>query len=153
MNKLIKVSKVSKHLNECTLQVYSICHIILFPNFFRKHTYWQQQYDLFIPNKLLHYNTHALTNFSLLKAASLGSIASNMWWTWELREFRWLSTSLHTSSNRSVISCRQAALSYSDSRWFPTGDDTAIGLPLPCCDFSTSGDFSWGIKLIQSYSR
>lgn len=60
---------------------------------------------------LFNKNTHVLTNFSLLKAASLGSIASNVWWTWELREFRWVSTSLQTSSNRSVISCLHAALS------------------------------------------
>jgi hypothetical protein len=65
----------------------------------------------FILDALFNKNTHALTNFSLLKAASLGSIASNVWWTCELREFRWVSTSLQSSSNRSAISCLHAALS------------------------------------------
>ena len=93
--------------------MYLISGHILLPDFLgyihNKHVTTQDVFLIF--DTLFNNNTHALTNFSLLKAASLGTIASNVWWTCELREFRWVSTSLQTSSNRSVISCLHAALS------------------------------------------
>jgi hypothetical protein len=60
--------------------MYLITPDILVPYFLgNTHTEHVTMQNLFfISDTLFNKNTHALTNFSLLKAASLGSIASNV---------------------------------------------------------------------------
>lgn len=64
-------------------------------------------------NQKLEPFSYVLTNLSLLKAASLGKIASKVWRMCEDLEIRWDRASLQMSSKCSVMSARQTELSNS----------------------------------------